>query len=109
MRNTAEENRRTWRFPKYLRGSFYSDEVKGKRKECTIINISLNGAGLDFYTSETVSVNSKLILEIFPPDGEEPVSVEGKIRWVKQGRKDCVCGVQLTEKLNKAKMEMLRM
>ena len=109
MKYTAEENRMSWRFPKHLKGFYYLDEVKGEGKECTIINISINGAGLEFYTSETVTVKSKLYLEIFPLDGRESVAIEGKIRWVKQGRKDCVCGVQLTEKLNKAKMETLRM
>jgi hypothetical protein len=109
MRNTVEEYRKSWRFPRHLKGFYYLDEVKGEEKECTIINISINGAGLEFYTSETVSVNSKIYLEIFPPNGEEIVPVEGIIRWVKQGSKDCVCGIQLTEKLKKDKMKMLRM
>ena len=109
MRNTAEENRRSWRFPKHLKGFYYLDEAKGEGKECTIINISTNGAGMEFYTFETINEKTKLVLEIFPPDGEDVVTVEGKIRWVKRGRNDCVCGIQLTEKLDKDKMEVLRL
>jgi hypothetical protein len=108
MRNTEEEHRKSLRFPKYLKGFFYLDGVNGEGKECTIINISINGAGLEFYTPETINDKTKLSLDIFPPDGEEVVTVEGQVRWVKKGRKDCVCGIQLTEKLDKDKMEMLR-
>jgi hypothetical protein len=107
MKNTVEEYRNSWRFPKHLKGFYYLDEVKGEGKECTIINISINGAGLEFYTFETINEKTKLFLEIFPPDREEPVFVEGQIRWVKQGNKDCICGIQLTEKLDKDKMETL--
>ena len=107
MRHTTEEDRRSWRFPTIRKGLYFLNEKKEEGKECTIINISSNGTRLEFYTLETVSVNSKLFLEILPPDGKEIVILEGIIRWVKQGRKDCVCGIQLTEKLNKAKKAML--
>ena len=109
MRTIAEENRSSWRFPTVMKGFYFIEEKKGERKECTIINISLNGAGLEFYTFETISVKAKLFLEIFPTDGEEPVSAEGKITWVKQGRKDCVCGIKLTKKLSKEEMEILKL
>jgi hypothetical protein len=108
MRITAEEHRRSWRFPTVMKGCYFIEEKKGEGKECTIINISLNGASLEFYTCETISVKTKLFLEIFPPDGEEPVSVEGRISWVKQDRKDCVCGIKLTEKLSKGEIKILK-
>ena len=107
MRDTAEEDRRSWRFPTILKGVYFLDEKKGEGKECTIINISSNGTRLEFYTLETVSTNSKLFLEILPSDGKEVINVEGIIRWIKQGRKDCVCGIQLTEKLHEAIKAML--
>ena len=76
--------------------------------ECIIINISVNGAGMEFYTDETVDVNSKLFLEILPPDDEETITAGGIIRWVKHGEKDCVYGIELTEKLNEVKKAMLK-
>ena len=108
MSYPTEERRRSWRFPTMLKGHYFLEEKKGKGKECTIINISVNGAGIEFYTDETVSVNSKLFLEIFPPDEEESINVEGIIKWVKQGKMDCVCGIQLTEKLYETQMAMLK-
>ena len=68
MRNTTEERRKSWRFPRHLKGFYYLDGVREEGKECTIINISLNGAGLEFYTLETINEQTKLSLEIFPPD-----------------------------------------
>ena len=109
MKFTIEEDRKSWRFPRSLKGIYYLEEQKGEGKECTIINISYNGAGLEFYTFETVSVKSKLFLEIHLPGGKETVAVEGIIQWVKQGRIDCICGIKLTKKLNKEKMAILRM
>jgi hypothetical protein len=88
--------------------SVFLRRKKGEGKECTIINISANGAGIEFYTVETIRENTKLFLEILPPDEEETINVEGIIKWVKQGKMDCVCGIQLTEKLNEAKKAMLR-
>ena len=108
MKHTTEEDRRSWRFPTILKARYFFQEKKGEGKKCTVINISLNGAGLEFYSCDTISVNTKLFLEIIPPDGNETVNVEGIVRWVKQGRKDFVCGIKLTETLNKAKLKMLR-
>jgi hypothetical protein len=108
MSHIAEETREIYRCPTLLKGLYFLDDKKGEGRECTIINISVNGAGMEFYTDETVDVNSKFFLEILPPDEEESITVEGIIRWVKQGKKDCVCGIQLTEKLNEVQKAMLK-
>jgi hypothetical protein len=108
MKLTKEGTRQYPRFPTALKGLYFIEGKRGKGANCTIINISVNGAGLKFYAHETIIVNSKLSLEILPPDGKETINVEGTIRWVKQGRKDCVCGIMLTEKLNKVQMAMLK-
>jgi len=91
-----------------LKGLYFIEEKKGEGKECTIINISVNGAGLEFYTDETVDITSRIYLEILTHDGKETVNVEGIIRWVKQGRKDCACGIELTDKLNETQMAILK-
>jgi hypothetical protein len=108
MSHTAEDTRRSWRFPTLLKGLYFLGKKRREGRECTIINISVNGAGMEFYTDETVDVNSKLFLEILPPDEEETITVEGVIRWVKQGKKDCVCAIQLTKKLNEVQKAMLK-
>ena len=108
MQPTLEGTRQFPRFPTALKGIYFIEEKRGKGKNCTIINISVNGAGLKLYTPETIIVNSKFFLEIYLPDGKETITVEGVIRWVNQGIKDCVCGLMLTDKLNEVQMAMLK-
>jgi hypothetical protein len=108
MNNTAENTRQYPRFPTALKGLYFIEDKKGEGKECIIINISVNGAGLKFYAREAIIVNSKLFLEMYLPDGKATITVEGIIRWVNQAAKDCVCGIQLTEKLNEAEMAILK-
>ena len=103
------EEKKSYQFPTIIKGLYFLEERKEEGKECTIININLNGEGLELYTLESVSVNTKLFLEMFPPSAKEAVTVEGIIRWTKKGRKDCVCGIKLTERLDSYKMEMLGM
>ena len=108
MNNTAENTRQYPRFSTALKGIYFIEEKRGKGENCTIINISVNGAGLKLYARETIIVNSKIFLEIFLPDGKETINVEGVTRWVNPGSKDCVCGLMLTNKLNEAQMAMLK-
>ena len=111
MRHTAEDTRRSSRYTTMLKGLYCLDEKNGEGKEssiCTIINISYDATGFKVCTFESLSVNSKIFLEIFPPDGQEAINVEGIIQRVKQGKEDCVCGMKLTEKLNATKKTMLR-
>jgi hypothetical protein len=108
MRPASNVKRRSLRFPTAVKGFYYVGAKEGKGKECTILNISLNGAGLEFYTPESVEVNSKLFLEIFSTNNREDIfNIEGIVRWANQGRKDCVCGIQLTKRLEEGKLSML--
>ena len=75
--------------------------------ECTVINISLSGVGLAFYTPERIEVGSMLFLKIFAVGGKTTITVEGIVRWVDQGKKDFLCGVKLTEALDEVKLVML--
>jgi len=108
MRHTAEETRMSWRFPKSLKGLYFIHEKKGEGKDCTIINISLNGACLDFYTFDPISEKTKLILEILLADGKETLTIEGIVQWVQQERRHYICGIKLTKRLNNSMLTMLR-
>jgi hypothetical protein len=105
--HTMNENRKSTRFPTHLKAHYFLNERTGKGKECVVINISLNGAGLEFYTSETIGEASKLFLSIVPPQGNETISAEGTVRWVKRGARDYVCGIELTRTLDKIALERL--
>ena len=105
--HTINENRKSTRFPTHLKAHYFLKERRGKGKECVVINISLNGAGLEFYTSETIGEASKLFLSIVPPQGNEIINAEGIVRWVKHGARDYVCGIELTRTLDKITLARL--
>jgi hypothetical protein len=105
--HTINENRKSTRFPTHLKAHYFLKERRGKGKECVVINISLNGAGLEFYTSETIGESSKLFLTIIPPQGDETINAEGIVQWVKHGARDFVCGIELTKTLDKIALERL--
>jgi len=102
-----EERRKSKRFTINLKARYFLKGSKGNWEECTVINISHDGAGLEFYTSEKIVVGSTLFLEIFVPKVIEPINVEGVLRWVKQGKRDFIGGIEVTSKSDKDKVEVL--
>ena len=102
-----EQKRRFIRLSTNLRADYSLKGSESKGGNCTVINISLNGAGLEFYSSEGIDVGATLVLKIFDPEGTETVGVEGVVKWSKQGEKDFVCGVALTDVLDKFTLSVL--
>ena len=102
-----EEVRKNERLPTNLKAKYFLKEEKGNGKECTIINISHGGMGLEFYTPEKIVEGSSLLLEIFYAKSIEPIKVEGTIMWVEQGEKDYIGGIDITSKSDKDKLEVL--
>ena len=105
--HTVNESRKSIRFPTHLKALYFLKERTGEGKECVDINISLNGAGLEFYSAETIDEASKIFLSINSPHGNDTISVEGIVRWVKRGARDYVCGIELTRNLDKTARERL--
>jgi hypothetical protein len=102
-----EQKRRYKRLPTNLKAEYSLTAGRAEGKQCTVINISLNGAGLEFYAHESVEVGTTLFLKIFDPGGKDAFDVEGIVRWNKQGEKDFVCGVELTTALDKFSLSTL--
>ena len=102
-----EQKRKFKRLPTNLKAEYSLKESTDAGKQCTVINISLNGAGLEFYAHESVDVGTKLLLKIFDQDGEKAFDAEGVVRWNKQGEKDFVCGIELTTALDKFTLSTL--
>ena len=102
-----EQKRRFIRLSANLKADDYLKGSESEGGKCTVINISLNGAGLEFYSSERIDVGATLVLKIFDPEGTETVDVEGVVKWGKQGEKEFVCGVALTDALDKFTLSVL--
>jgi c-di-GMP-binding flagellar brake protein YcgR len=99
-----KEKRKSKRFPANLKVQYFLDEKEGDGKECTIINISRSGAGLNFYTADDIDVNSTLILEIFIPVINKLIDVKGIVRWLRKGKKDFVAGIEVPSELDRKEL-----
>ena len=102
-----EGKRKSRRFTTNLKAQYFLGESKGSGKECTVINVSSNGAGLEFYTHEKIGISTNLTLKIFAPKETDPIHVKGMLRWVKQGEKDFVGGVEVVLESDKEKLAVL--
>ena len=102
-----EGKRKSRRFTTNLKAQYFVGESKGNGKECTVINVSGNGAGLEFYTHEKIGISTDLTLKIFAPKATDPINVKGILRWVKQGEKDFVGGVEVVLQPDKDKLAVL--
>ena len=102
-----EEGRKSKRLATNLKAKYFLKERKGEGHECTIINLSHGGVGLELYTPEKLVADSILTLEIFSPKALEPIIVEGKLMWVKEGQRDSIGGIEMTSQMDKDKLEVL--
>ncbi len=91
------------RIPTSVKARYFLRNEQVPGRDCTVINISLNGSGLAFYARETMVKGSRLSLKMFALGGKAIITVDGVVSWVKQGKKDYLCGIKLLEVLDHAK------
>ena len=102
-----ETTRRYPRFVTKLKGRYLLEEKTGDWGECTIVNISLKGMGVEFHTQEKINEGSTVSLAIIVPKESEPVMVNGVLRWIKQRKNDAIGGIEITEELNEVTFDKL--
>jgi len=85
----------------------YSFGVKKAWKECAIISIGRGGVGLEYIAYEKIDIGSTIHLEIFTSEGLETISIEGIIRWIKQGEHHINAGVEVTSEFDQDKLANL--
>jgi len=102
-----EERAESVRIPTNLKARYFFKNEQLPGRDCTVINISLNGAGLAFYARETMQKDSRLSLKLFALGGKATITVDGVVSWVKAGKKDYLCGIKLLEALDHVKQTVL--
>ena len=103
------KRRRFNRYPARLNAQYFLREDESDRKECTIFTIARKGMAIRFHTPEKIrfhtpekiDVGSTIYVTIAVPQEPEPVIVKGQLRWIKQRKNDSICGIELTEVLDK--------
>ena len=84
---------------KQLKARYLLCDAKRGWEECTIINVDITseGMGIKFHTREKIKTGIDIVFEIFISGELEPISVKGIVTWSKQGGKDFIGGIRLTE------------
>ena len=102
-----EQKRRFVRFTTTLSAEY---SLKGSERgggNCTVIDISLNGVSLECQASEPIALGATVVLKIFDAEKKETVGAEGLVKWNKQTAKGFVCGIELTDALDKFSLSVL--
>jgi hypothetical protein len=81
-----DERRKFMRFPVELIARYSESDVKDW-KECSVIDISREGMGINIYAGEYISEGLILQMEITVPVQDEPIAVTGTLMWIR-GLKD---------------------
>ena len=87
------------RFVANLKGTF---RIKGSIEsvECTIVNISRKGLGIELNTRERIRKGSIIYIEIYPPRELSPINLKGTIKWIKQEEGKLEGGIELSNVLD---------
>jgi len=103
--NKMDIKRGFGRFVTQLKAQYFLNEKREKWNECTIIDISPKGMGVEF--KQDINVGSTIHLVIIIPRELEPIMVKGKLKWIKQRGNDFVGGIEFTELLDEDKFAKL--
>ena len=92
--------RRFVRYNTQLKAQYFLEGKVSGWNKCTVIAVARKGMGIVFHTNEKISVGSNVCLEITAPGEEEPVTIKGMLKWIKQSKNDFVGGIEIAEILD---------
>jgi len=78
-----KDRRKYKRFPMQLSAQYLEENGK-EWKECSVINISREGIGIEVYVRERIQIGSILQLELDVPIKKEPIKVMGTLMWIRK-------------------------
>ena len=95
-----DEKRKFIRFPVEL-DARYSEKDEKDWKECSIIDISREGMGMNIHSKEFIAEGMILQMEIMVPVQEDPISAKTTLIWIRELKDDprfnYLAGVKLLE------------
>ena len=95
-----ENRRRFSRFSNKLKAQYFLSESPTNRKECTVVNISRDGMGLELHTQEKIEVGSIIHLEILIIGEFETILFKGKLIWQTRKGNNFIGGIKLEKMLD---------
>jgi Tfp pilus assembly protein PilZ len=88
------------RFEREIKAKYSLKNYGLQYNDCTMINISLSGACIQFDKFEAFTIGSKIFLEIFIPESLNQIKVTGEVRWIAQKEYRIICGIKFDKMLD---------
>ena len=82
-KNQVRDRRKYIRFPVQLIAR-YSEENEEEWHECSAINISREGMGINVYTFREIPLGTAIRMEIIVPVKSDPIYLWGALVWLKE-------------------------
>ena len=93
----VRRRRRFYRYSTRLKAQYSLKENDWNK--CTVNTIARKGMGIIFNAQEIISVGSTIHFAINVPGEDEPVTIDGILRWIRQNKSDFVGGIEFPEVL----------
>jgi len=90
---TLGNRRRFSRISKELKAQ-YLIERGGGWKKCKVTDVSREGMGITFQTSEKINVGTTIHLKIFVPTESTPVNAKGVLKWIEEKGNNFIGGIK---------------
>jgi hypothetical protein len=108
MKYISYENMRAkGRFNVNLKGTYRLKDQGRQHQECRITNLSPTGATARFKSTESITNNIPVLIDISIPKTIMHVSTEAEIVWVKQRFNELICGVRFINILSETMIQKL--
>jgi c-di-GMP-binding flagellar brake protein YcgR len=82
--NKILNRRKFFRIDTKMSGYYSLGRKKGIRGKCTAVNFSREGTGILFNTSKEIPVGSTIYLTLEASTQSKPITIKGKLAWIKK-------------------------
>ena len=102
-----DERRRFIRFFSNLKARYRTHDDDRNWEECNIINASVKGMSIKFYTNRTINLGATIFLEIYVPTESEPITLKGALKWITEGIDYFIGGIEYSSLLDNSEFSQL--
>lgn len=100
MAATITKNRRKWpRQPVLLPAQYFIKNQSPKYQDCTVINLSRNGAAVLFPTFEFLRAKGEVFLEVIVPKSFQQLTLRGELKTRLRNSTGLIGGIQFVSPL----------
>jgi hypothetical protein len=98
-RTLVKESRRAWQRFIVLFKAEYFTEQSAVHRDCIVVEISMSGACVKLPRDKNIASGITMFLKLLTKESK-PISIEGKIVWVKQAEHAIIAGIKFTKLVN---------